>query len=150
MSCAEEQDFVLTLKTKDGTTIREAVSDQPAAVLVYAASTCFSCGSSLPNWQALAQAKRLRVLVVLAGTVTDADLRILRIQRVHAVELADNSTEHPVFVPSEFVVAGGHVIQHASGEKEIRKRRLWRIVDADTVRFPGSPISERMASGPPD
>ena len=80
MSCARDPESVLALTTKGGTTIREVVGDEPTALLVYTASTCFSCGSSLSNWEALAEAKRLKILVVLAGTVSDADLRNLRIQ----------------------------------------------------------------------
>lgn len=149
MSCAKDLDGILASTTKGGTTIREVVGDEPTAVLVYPASTCFSCGSALTNWKALAEAKRLKILVALAGTVSDADLRNLRIQRIRAVELSDNPSPQPVFVPSEYVLLGGRVIQKASGEKQIRKRRLWRIVDADTVRFPGSMISERMSAGAP-
>ena len=148
VSCSAESDSVLALATANGTTIREVVGEEATAVLVYAAATCFSCGASLPNWEALAEAKRLKVLVVLVGTLTDADRRNLRIQRVAAVEVADNPASHGVFVPSEYVVLGGRVIHQASGN-EIRSRRLWRQVDSDSVRFPGTSISDRMASDEP-
>lgn len=135
LACSMTSEDILGLSTRDGRTVRTLISDEPTALLFYASSTCFGCGTPLQQWEQLARDGRLRVMVFLHGKVSEADLRNLRIQRVPAVPLSDDVRES-FTLPSEFVMAHGRVLEQALGSKQILRRRLWQVVAADSGRFP--------------
>ena len=118
---------VLDLRTRNGSIVRDLVAKEPTAILVYAASTCFGCGTPLAYWEELARSGRMRLLVLLSGKVTDADLRNLRIQRIPALVLAEEEAKRASSLPSEFIVVDGRVEERAEGASEVRERRLWKL-----------------------
>jgi hypothetical protein len=127
---------VLDLRTRDGAMVRDLVAEERTAILIYAASTCFGCGTPLAYWEELARSGRLRLLVLISGEVTEADLRNLRIQRIPAVAISEQDAKRASSVPSEYVVIGGRIEERAEGAGEVRERRLWKLVEADSLRFP--------------
>lgn len=135
MACAPSDNEILSLATRDGRTVSDLVSEEPTVLLIYAASTCFGCGTPLEDWEDLARAGRLRMLVLLHGKVSEADLRNLRIQRVPAVPLSEKAVER-FKVPSEIVLINGRVVMKSHGSKQLLRRRLWQVVAADSTRFP--------------
>ena len=134
-SCGSDA-AVLDLKTRDGKMVRDLIAEEPTAILIYAASTCFGCGTPLAYWEQLARSGRVRLLVLISGDVVEADLRNLRIQRIRAVALSEQAAIRTASVPSEYVIVGGRIVERAEGAGQVRERRLWKLVEADSMRFP--------------
>ena len=105
-------------------------SDTTTALLVYSAATCFSCGTSIPFWRARAQSGRVKFVLVLSTTPSEADLRVLRIQRIPIAGVLAGRRWPSDAVPSEYLVRSGQILARAEGLAEVRQRRLWRKADS--------------------
>jgi hypothetical protein len=124
-ACHSPPDTVLEGRLEDGRVLRELMApDRPTALLIYDASTCFSCGTPIPNWEAMERDGKIRLVLVLTGSPTDADQRVLRIRRIPVTAILK---DHPqsLIVPSEYVVEGGAIRAAAEGRRQIDSLRLW-------------------------
>lgn len=116
---------------------------RPNAILIYDAATCFTCGTAIPQWRRLMTDARVHVAVVLAGAVTDADLRALRIQRIPIAGTMKKPPFGPSSMPVELLTADhGQIHAIAIGAEAVHARRLW----AHLVPLLGEPTPARSGS----
>jgi hypothetical protein len=132
LGCREPAQSILNTHLDDGRIIREAVApEQPIALLVYSAATCFACGTPLPSWRRLANEGRIKLVLVLAGPTTDGDRRALRIQRIPVAGFVSRPLFRLDRLPSEYLLVAGRVFAKAEGAAAVQKSRLWkRVSDA--------------------
>ncbi len=123
--CADSRNTVLDLRLDDGRVVHELIRKQGlTAVLLYDATTCLSCKTPLPYWEAAAREGRINIVVLLAGKLTEADRRVLRIQRVPVTGFLTQVSSGFAF-PSEYLLRDGSIIASAIGTAAVYKQRLW-------------------------
>jgi hypothetical protein len=117
---------LLSAELDDGRQLQAlAKSDRPGAILIYDAATCFTCGTAVPQWRRLMNDSRVHVAVVLAGAVTEADLRALRIQRIPIAGTMKKPPFGREAMPVEILTVDGHSHAAAIGAEAVHTRRLW-------------------------
>lgn len=124
--CAGSPDAILNRRPEDGRTVRElTASDITTALLVYDPATCIACGTPLASWEALARQDAVKLVLLLAGPVSHAGRRVLRIRRIPVSGILKSPRWRSNTVPSECLVQSGVVRAKAEGRTEIRNQRLW-------------------------
>lgn len=127
-------DSPLNLRLTNGRTVGDlvATSSDTIALLLYHSKTCFTCGTSLPAWQELARAGRIRLVLILVGTVTKADQDAIRLRRIHVGGIAASGQWPDSLIPAEYVVTDGTVVAQAEG-RQLRTARLWEAFFASPL-----------------
>jgi len=97
-------------------------------ILVYPATTCFSCTNSLAAWSKVGHRKGHRIWLVIAGKATQAEVRALRRYRLPmSIRRADPEDHHLKLPPGsikELVVIDGTVRDSALQSEQSRASPL--------------------------
>lgn len=122
--CETRTPDILAQKLADGRTVAQIVTDSgpPTALLVYTSDMCLFCATPLLDWEKLERNGQVRVVLLLAGDIDEADARQLKIERI---PVAGHVLRPGGPVPSEYVLQGGRVVARAEGVAAIRRLRLW-------------------------
>ena len=117
----------LDWELSDGRLVSDLVDpERPTAVLVYDAHTCLYCSTPLTEWEALANADAIELVLLLAGEPSDADRRVLKIRRIPVTGFLDRDPGGSV--PAEYVVREGSIAAQAQGQAAIRQQQLWTSI----------------------
>lgn len=136
-ACAPNVETLLDRRLTDGRHVRDLIAPNgPHAILVYKSSTCFACGTPLNWWRDLGRMGRVKVILVLTGPATEADLRNLRIQRVPVAGVLDEPPIPSERLPGEYVIENGELLARAEGARKVASRRLWMRFASDSFRRP--------------
>ena len=119
---------VLSETLDDGRQLRALITDSGStALLVLDAQACLYCGSDVGDWQRLEREKRVKVVLVVVGRMSESDERTAKLQRIDIDRAI--TTHRPDFrVPSEFYIVNGSVVQRASGLAQIRGLAMYKHV----------------------
>lgn len=117
---------ILALRLTDGRMIQDALPTGRVALLVYDVSYCFACSSHYSYWRALQQAGTVDVAVLIAGDVSSADLRALRLQRIPVVGVLRTGQMAASSLPSEYLLVDQVITASAEGVEAVGREKLWR------------------------
>lgn len=125
VACGRAPQTILDAELRDGTIVRDLLQpDLRTAVLVYRAQTCLACSTPLPLWEQLERQGRVRLILLLVDPVSDADRRVLTIQRIPVRGIL-RTLPRNVALPAEFIVSDGKVTQAALGVGRTSASALW-------------------------
>jgi hypothetical protein len=128
-ACRPEAGSILDERVADGRLIRSLVpASGKAAIVIYDAKTCFSCGSDLPAWQRAVSERAARVVILASPPVVSEDWRAFRLQRVAIAGALSRAPFSADDLPAEFIIEDGRVTSIALGLADTRARRLWNHV----------------------
>ena len=98
------------------------------ALLRYPAEACLACSSPLSHWLEAKRKGRIDLVLLVAGPLSDADKRILRINRIPVSGYLPHPNTRTDQLPAEYVVDGGRLRGKAEGYEAIWRQRLWEQV----------------------
>jgi len=120
---------ILEMRTENGSTIGDLIPPKGQAVLlVYPAGVCVACNTPLADWQELARSGRVSLVLVVGAGASEADRRILRIQRIPVRDFLEPDSAMAHHLPAEYVFQDGALQLWAEGAEQIGKKRLWRRI----------------------
>lgn len=99
--------------------------NQPTVILVYTAATCLACNTPLPIWENLATAGRVELVLLLDGSLSEADRKVMRIRRIPVAGVLSGSGWPANKLPSEYLISKGNVVATAEGGTQVYERKLW-------------------------
>lgn len=128
LACSNPAREVFEATLDDGRQVAELVrsSDERTSLLFYTAEACLVCGTALPRWLAASRDGQIKVVLIVAGEVSEEDRRILRVHRIPVIGFAQHQTLARTRLPAEYIIEDGRVSAHAEGYPEVRAKQLWR------------------------